>query len=125
VRLRDADVGQRHELARRVEEILCKDKRVVDVTPIGSRVNGRADQYSDIDFTVHVSTISDRGFAEELPRVLEPAGPLLVEAWALGFLPGTFIRTLYFEDYPLFWHVDVSCHSQVHADGNDIMNRYH
>jgi hypothetical protein len=32
---------------------------------------------------------------------------------------------LYYKDYPLFWHVDISCYSRVHVDGHDIMDRYH
>jgi predicted nucleotidyltransferase len=108
VRLGEADVRRREELALSVKDILAEDERVLEVTPIGSLVNGEVDQYSDIDFAVQVSTVSDRDFAEELPQVLEPVGPLLVEGWGLGFLPETFIRTLYFKDYPLFWHVDIS-----------------
>jgi predicted nucleotidyltransferase len=77
VRLIDADVSQRHELARRVQDILCRDERVLDVKLIGSLVGAKADKYSDVDLAVQVRTVSDGDFAEDLPRVVEPVGPLL------------------------------------------------
>lgn len=120
-----SELDKREQLVEKVLARLASDKRVEKVELIGSLAKGNGDCYSDMDVAAHVSGISDRDFAELVPDLLRPIGPTLVEGWGLGFLPETFIRTLYFEHYPLFWHIDVSCLSGRHSDGNDILESYH
>ena len=119
------DVARRDQLASRIIALLRDDPRIADAQLYGSLAKGRADRYSDIDIVVHARSIADRDLAEALPNVLQPLGTRLVDGWGLGFLPDTYIRTLYFDDYPLFWHVDIGCLSEIHVDGSDIKAAYH
>jgi predicted nucleotidyltransferase len=117
--------ARRSELAEHVVALLQQAPHVSQVKPHGSLAGGRADRYSDIDLAVQIQGISDRAFALNLPTLLQPIGPCVVEGWGVGFLPDTYIRTFYFSDYPLFWHVDIGCLSDQHIDGSDIKNSYH
>ena len=119
------NVTRRTELAQRVAAVLRQGRHVVDVRSYGSLAGGRADRYSDVDLVVHVRGVSDREIALALPDLIEPVGPRLVDGWGIGFLPDTYIRTFYFIDYPLFWHVDIGCLADIHADGSDIKGTYH
>jgi predicted nucleotidyltransferase len=116
---------RRSELAEHIVAILQQASHVSRVQQYGSLTTGRSDRYSDIDLAVHVQGISDRAFALALPSLLQPIGPCLVDGWGVGFLPDTYIRTFYFNDFPAFWHVDIGCLSDQHIDGSDIKNSYH
>jgi hypothetical protein len=118
-------VAWRSELARRIVVLLREDPRVTEVRLYGSMAEDRADRYSDIDLVAHVRGVSDRELAEALPGLIDPIGPRMVDGWGLGFLPDTYIRTFYFSDYPLFWHVDIGCLSDTHVDRSDIKAAYH
>jgi hypothetical protein len=69
--------------------------------------------------------IADRDCSLGLPALLAPVGACLVDGWGLGSLPESYVRTFYFADYPLFWHVDIGCVSDQHTDGSDLMQMYH
>jgi predicted nucleotidyltransferase len=98
---------------------------VQSVEVAGSLSRGQADSYSDVDLLITARGVSDRATAEAVPGVLEPLGPRLVDGWALGLLPDLYVRTLYFDHLPLFWHLDVEVHSDIHAAGSDIAAAYH
>lgn len=119
------DTAHRDALAQSVLDVLSAHHYVVEVTATGSIAEGRADQYSDIDVHAKVSGVSDRAFAETLPDAVRSIGRCLVEGWGYSALPEHFVRTFYFDDYPLFWHVDVWCDSDVHVDGSDLKAAYH
>ncbi len=91
----------------------------------GSLAEGTADRYSDIDIHLNLTEVSDRAFAEILPDILRPVGPPLIDGWGFGALPDLYIRTLFFDSYPLFWHVDIACESEHHIDGSDLQGTYH
>lgn len=119
------NIERRIELADRVHDLLLSHERVRSVVPYGSIVDGRSDQYSDIDFRVEVEGISDRAFAQMVPGLLRPIGPYAIESWGPTALPERYIRVLYFADLPLFWHVDIWCESELHEDGSDIKAEFH
>ena len=119
------DVGCREELAQSIIPLLEKDARVAEVGYYGSMADGTADCYSDIDLRVQLTDVSDRVFAEALPDLVRPVGSLLIEGWGLSALPDQYVRTFYFDAYPLFWHVDIACDSDEHVDGVDIQQDYH
>lgn len=120
------DVGQRAILGERVKVLLEADPRVLSVVVGGSLESGAADLYSDIDLSVIVAPeVRNRAFSEDIPALLAPIGPLLIEGWALRILPDRYSRTIYFADYPLFWHVDIGCRGGEHTDGSDILADYH
>lgn len=124
----DADlenIARRQQLADAISVRLEADPRVMNVRPFGSLGRGTGDVYSDIDLRVELIGTTDRAFAEALPTLLEPEGPLLIAGWALAQLPERYGRTLYFEDYPLFWHVDIACESDLHEDGSDLLEHYY
>jgi hypothetical protein len=87
--------------------------------------DGRADRNSDIDLRVELRGVSDRALAERTPDLLRSIGPYVIEAWGPTALPERFIRMLYFADLLLFWHVDVWCNSDIHADGADLKSAFH
>jgi hypothetical protein len=120
-----ADLARRDRLGDTICNLLREDARVTDVKFYGSLANGQADQYSDIDIQVNLVNTSDRAFAEELPDIVRPAGAMLLASWSLGALPDLFARGLYFEDYSVFWHVDIACYSAEHAEGTDLKQMYH
>lgn len=128
---RSRAVDRRAEVAQRVTELLSADERVIEIVPYGSIGNGSADPYSDVDLRVHLGlhevdrAVSDRAFAEMLPDYVRPIGPCLIQGWGLSALPDHYIRTLYFADLPLFWHIDVWCVSDTHIDGSDLKAAYH
>ncbi|MEM7032505.1 MAG: nucleotidyltransferase domain-containing protein [Chloroflexota bacterium] len=115
----------RDTLALDIISHLQRDERVISVRLQGSLANGTADRYSDIDLCVQLRDVSDRAFAEILPDLIRPVGKPFIEGWGVGFLPDLYIRTVYFDAYPLFWHVDIACESNIHIDGHDLRNTYH
>jgi hypothetical protein len=119
------DVSRRDALAESVLKLVRGDERVASAEVVGSLSSGHADEYSDIDIHVDLCTVSDRAFAEVLPDLLRPIGPCVIAGWGLKTLPEQFVRTFYFADYPLFWHVDVRCESALHVDGSDLKDTYH
>ena len=119
------DVGRRDDLASCVLDVLRAQYYVVEASISGSVAEGRADVYSDIDIHAKVSGVSDRAFAETLPDAVRTVGRCIVEGWGYSALPEHFVRTFYFEDYPLFWHVDIWCDSDTHVDGSDLKATYH
>lgn len=112
-------------MAEEAATLLARDEWVMGVVPYGSLTDGRADRYSDIDLRVELRGISDRAFAEMVPELLRSIGPFVIEAWGPTALPDRFIRCLYFADFPLFWHVDVWCESDLHVDGLDLKSAFH
>ena len=120
-----SDLSRRDDLALRVNELISSDPYVEKIDQFGSIAEGRSDKYSDVDLVVHVRGISDRTFVELVPDRLRSIGPTLIEGWSLAALPDTHARTLYFKDYPLFWHIDIGCVSDIHIDGTDLMQTYH
>ena len=119
------DCGDRADLASKVIALLEQDARVAGVEYYGSIANDTADYFSDVDLRVRVRDVSDREFAEALPELVQPIGSLLIAGWGLSALPDDYVRTFYFDDYPLFWHIDIACESAVHVDGSDIRGAYH
>jgi hypothetical protein len=121
------DLDRRAVLAAAVRELLVRSPHVVDVRPYGSlKADGaQSDQYSDIDLVVDLEGISDRAFAEYVPSLLRSLGRPLIAGWGLEMLPDTYVRTLYLENYPLFWHLDIGCLSPVHVPGTDVAQSYH
>jgi hypothetical protein len=119
------DVSRRDALATAVLDLLRADYHVVDASIHGSVGAGTADLYSDIDIHAKVGGVSDRAFAETVPDAVRSIGRCLVEGWGFAALPDYFVRTFYFDDYPLFWHVDIWCESDVHVDGADLKATYH
>jgi hypothetical protein len=120
-----SDLGRRAALAELITDRLAMSPYVVEVQPFGSLAGEESDQYSDIDLVVIVDGVSDRSFAEGLPDLLRPIGSQLIAGWGLDRLPETYVRTIYFEDYPLFWHVDLGCVSTTHDPGDDLARDYH
>lgn len=99
---------------------------MVEVCPFGSLgAGGKPDRYSDLDLVVVVDGLSDRAFAENVPHVISPLGRPLIAGWGLDLLPDTYVRTVYLENYPLFWHLDIGCVSSIHEPGADIAADYH
>lgn len=119
-----ADLSRRHKLKERVVQLLTAMPEVTEVHEVGS-LTSQGDRLSDIDFHVRVAGLSDRAFAEALPPRLGAIGSYLIEGWGLGRLPDDYVRTLYFDDQPLFWHIDVHCSSAEHVDGTDLLREYH
>lgn len=118
-------VDSRAALTDQVLMLLQAEPFVQSAELYGSLANGTGDRYADIDLVVQLDSVSDRTFAFALPRILRPLGPFLVEGWGVGFLPDTYIRTFYFSNQPLFWHVDIGCVSDQHEDGSDLKQQYH
>ncbi|MEQ7125296.1 hypothetical protein ABN034_12315 [Actinopolymorpha sp. B11F2] len=121
------DLDRRAALARAVRDLLLQSPHVVEVRPYGSLGAGgdHSDRYSDIDLVAVVDGLSDRAFATKLPGLLIPLGRPLIAGWGLDRLPDTYVRTLYLENYPLFWHVDIGGESSDHEPGADIAQHYH
>jgi len=119
------NLKRRDQLGKDIISLLNKDERVTNVEFYGSLAKGTADPYSDIDLHVQLQNVSDRAFAEILPDLIRPVDTCLIEGWGLGALPDDYVRTFYFESYPIFWHVDIHCKSAHHIDGSDIQNTYH
>lgn len=115
----------RAEMASEIREMLGVLPGVTDVRLYGSLSQDQADVFSDIDMTVTLCSYEDRSFAESIPLALRSVGSLLIDGWGLGSLPGMYIKTLYFDRLPLFWHVDICCLSDIHVDGSDIKAQYH
>ena len=119
------DISRRDALASDVLELLRADYHVVDASIHGSVGAGSADEYSDIDVHAKVSGVSDRAFAETVADAVRSIGRCLIEGWGFAALPDHYVRTFYFDDYPLFWHVDIWCESDIHVDGSDLKATYH
>lgn len=119
-----AQLGRRGELLDRVTEVLLADERVVRVELSGSLNGGKADEFSDIDLRGHLSEgVVDRNFFLDVPRLMERVGPSVV-GWGFTALPDEYVATFHFDEYPLFWGVDIACVSSVHEDGSDLMSVY-
>jgi len=115
---------RRDDLRRIVTEALVADSRVEVVGLIGSLHNGKSDAFSDIDLEVGLRRgVVDREFFLDLPRVLGDVGST-VPGWGFHALPETYVATFHFDDYPLFWSVDIACVGDVHVDGSDLIFQY-
>jgi hypothetical protein len=116
------DLSRRQRLA---DAIRARLEAHPQVSFFGSLEHGPGDAYSDVDMRVKLTSTTDRAFAEALPKLVGAEEPLLVAGWALAQLPERYGRTLYFKDYPLFWHMDIACESPEHEDGSDLLKRYY
>jgi predicted nucleotidyltransferase len=119
------DVARRVELTARVTDALVADPRVGAVEPFGSLVNGKADKYSDVDLLVHLHPgVVDRDLWADLPEVLRPVGSA-VHGWSFQALGGgQYGASFLFDDYPLFWAVDIGCVTNEPTDPSDVMSTY-
>jgi predicted nucleotidyltransferase len=113
----------RMALAERVMATLRSDPRVGNVALFGSLASPAADgypadRYSDIDIVVQVRDGSDRVFFLDVPTIVGRVAPILLRAASVE--ADRYIAHVWFEGYPLFWHVDVACLAGEHVEGADI-----
>jgi len=90
----------------------------------GSLRDGKNDEFSDIDITVTVNQdVNDRDFFFALPDLLRPIGGT-VRGWGFHALPDQYVATFLFEDFPLFWGVDIARAGGAQQDGSDLVPIY-
>jgi hypothetical protein len=120
-----AGAERRAELADRVLAALMDDRRVSVVEPFGSLAGGKSDEFTVIDVLVHLRPgVVDRQFWEDLPEVLRAVGPA-VHGWSFQALAaGQYGASFLFDDYPLFWAVDVGIVSDRPTDPSDLISTY-
>ncbi|HUP86722.1 MAG TPA: nucleotidyltransferase domain-containing protein [Acidimicrobiales bacterium] len=119
------DVSQREALAAKVRELLERDDRVDTVAFFGSLATGKSDEFSDIDLVAKLRPgIVDRDFFADLPLVVADVGPS-VAGWSFQALStGSYGGSFLFDEYPLFWEVDIACISTDPTDPTDLLQTY-
>lgn len=102
---------------------LRTDPRVMSAALFGSLASPAedgypADRHTDIDIEVRVRDASDRVFFLDAPRIVSRVGPIFMQAASVE--ADRYMAHVWFEGYPLFWHVDIACIAGNHVDGADI-----
>jgi predicted nucleotidyltransferase len=119
-------ISARDVLQRRVTAALEADSRIERAELAGSLASGTADIYSDIDLRAYLKPgFVDREFFLEVPSLMDKVGPRVTEGWSFSALPRLYVVASYFEDLPLFWHVDIDCRpasEEWHVDAADLQN---
>ena len=119
------DPAVRLTLSALVTEALLADDRADRVVPFGSLAGGKVDEFSDIDLMVHLKPgVVDRHFWADLPEVLRPIGPAVC-GWSFQAIgAGRYGACFLFDDYPLFWEVDIGCVAETPTDPADLLTTY-
>lgn len=120
----DLPTRERLALAHRVIETLEHHPSVDRAELFGSLASTEpdghpADKLSDIDIRVTLSHGTDRDFFEGLEPALAPVGKSIL--YSIFVSDTAYTRSLMFEKYSPFWHVDLVCRAPLHVPGADVL----
>lgn len=100
-------IESKYTLANKVIKAIEKCDIVTKVNLRGSIANGNVDRYSDIDLDVHILNSDVISASRQVLDSIKTEFELLIDDWALSFMPKVFVHTLYLDETELFNFVDI------------------